>query len=454
MLKEPSINILLALLDQGRAAELQDHFALEGYSVEWVTNDERAINCLATNRFDVLLSELESAKIDGLRLMSVAHDRNATTPVIFLSEPTQTELALSALDSGASSFHPYPWNASVIQRAIELGLRHQSLQYEVFQLKRQLDTQQGLPNLVGQSRAIAALHDQVRQLGSEPVIIIGEAGTGRDHLARTIHNESDRSRRQFVKVAFAEDGGPALERTLFGHAAGVFPDAPESLAGHVEYADEGTLYLDNFRAISPQQSEQLIGIIESGQSRRFGETRDIGVDMRIIISITPPLDSGDPASTFLDALQQRFGGLSLEIPAMRDRPEDIAPLASHFAVLHAAEQKKSIGGIDAEALEILTRYTWPGNIRELDNTVQQMVIGAKEGAALSSQNIPAEIRRHPEVSLDDVRVSVGTDMREVERIMILETMKACNQDKAQCAKTLGIGLRTLYRKLGEYEDTE
>lgn len=453
----PSLaSILLVLRDPDKAREIQDHFRLHDFSIEWVTNDEQAINGLVSKKFDVVLTELQTSRIDGLRVMGVALDRDSTTPVVLLSDGHQTELALQALDDGATAFHQPPYTPDVLRRSIEKGLLHQSLQYEIYQLKRQLDTRHGLPGLVGRSRAIAALHDQVRQCasGSFPIIIVGEPGTGKDHLAKTIHNQSPRSHRAFLRVSFQGGDVAAMDRLLFGHAADVYPDSPESQAGQIENADEGTLYLDGLNQLTRLQSDQLIAAIETRQVQRFGEARHIAVDVRIIISIEPPLDASDPTNEFLKRLQHQFGALTFELAPLRTRAEDIPVLADHFIALHGESQGKAIQGLDAGALQLLSQYAWPDNVRELENVIHQMVSGARDGATLAARDIPARILHHPDIESDPIRIAPGASMAEVERVMIEATMKACDHDKGACAKILGIGLRTLYRKLNEYAEAD
>jgi two-component system response regulator HydG len=448
-------SILLVLQDTAQASSLQDHLLVQGYSVEWVTREEQAVNGIGTHRFDVLLTELQSAQIDGLRLLDVALDRDSTMPVIFLAQDNQTELSLQGLDSGASAFHTPPYTGAVIQRSIEQGLYRQSLQYEILQLMRQLDTRDGLTSLVGQSRAMDSLHDHVRQCasGAAPVILLGEPGTGKDHLARTIHNQSSRSMRAFVKAVSSDIDADSHDRMLFGLGANVFPDSTEGQAGQVEIADGGTLYLDDVRGLSTKQVEQLLHTLDTGTTQRLGTTRNIGVNVRLIVSVTPPLRDDDSTNQLLHNLQHRFGAVTIEIPALRDRSEDIALLLEHFVGIHGERAGKTVEGVDSDAIEMLLRYPWPGNVRELESAVQRMVIGARPGARLNHQDVPSEIREHAGVTLDHVQIRSSSSMQEVERLMIEDTLRACNYDKKACAEVLGIGLRTLYRKLNEYKGT-
>jgi DNA-binding NtrC family response regulator len=454
MRQKPRTNILLVHQNQSTASKIQNQLELHGYNVERVTNDEHAVNGIVTNQFDVLVTELQSQKIDGFRVMTVALDRNPTMPVIFLAGADQTELALQALDNGAEAYHKPPLNIDAVERSITQGLDRQSLQYEIFQLRRQLDTQHGLPNLVGRSRALAALHDQVRQsaMSSAPTILIGESGTGRDHLAKTIHNQSPRANRTFVKVAFRDNDATALDRILFGHGAEIFSDTPKGQAGQIEVADEGTLYLDNICDLSQIHLDQLVSMLDSHKTQRLGESRKIPVDVRLIVSVTPSLEKSDPTNMFLETLQQQFGALTLEIPALRDRIDDIVALAKYFVDSSQDAEDKSITGIEGDALQLLTQYEWPGNLRELSNVIREMVESTQPGMQLAYASIPIRIRQHPQLASKDIRIAPGTTMQEAERIMIEHTMKACNFDKVACAESLGIGLRTLYRKLNEYED--
>jgi len=446
-------NILIILESPALAEEIQGHLLARDYTAECVLSEEQAINGIVSAKFDLIITTVQSSKIDGLRLLDIAHGRNATTPLLLLLNDQQIELGIQGLDRGAHSVHTAPYNLDLLERHIRQGLDQQAMQYRMFQLKRQLDTHHGLSNIIGQSHAMATLHDQIRQtaIGSAPVILIGESGTGKDHLALAIHNQSNRSRRAFIKFTFTNLQQNTMDRNLFGYAPNIFPDEPKGQAGQIESADEGTLYLDNLQNISPIQRDQLIQCLENKSLQRFGDMRNIPIDIRLIISITPPLDDSDPTHEFLTSLQQKYNAITLDIPALRQRTEDITSLLHHFLSHHAQSQDKVIEGMDPSIIDVLSRYPWPENVRELYNTVEQMVINTPDKSIMSYSAIPLTIREHPTVTLDNISIPRGSDLHTVERILIEDTMCACNNNKEKCAKTLGIGLRTLYRKLQEYK---
>lgn len=446
-------NILLILDTPALAEEIQGALIARQYTVEWVSSEEQALNAIISTEFDLLISTVQSAKVDGLRLLDIAKERNTTTPVILLVESHQIELALQGLDRGATGIQLAPYNMDLLERSLRQGLEQQAVLYEVFQLKRQLDTQHGLPNLIGPSHTMASLHDRVRQsaTGTAPIILTGEAGTGKDHLARTLHNQSARSRRSFCKVAFSDHQHTTVERELFGYAPGIYPDDPKGHAGQIEYADAGTLYLDNLNSLSPLQRDQLLQCLETQRVRRLGDARDIPVDIRLIISITPPLHEDDLCHGFLKQLQQKFSALTIDVPPLRARPDDIPPLLNHFLDEHSRAQHKSLNGIEASVVDLFTRYPWPGNVRELYNAVGQMVTSTPPEQPLTYTAIPAQIRDHTTAASDTIAIPRNSTLQATERILIEETMKTCNHRKEECAKLLGIGLRTLYRKLKEYE---
>ncbi|MFP6582716.1 MAG: sigma 54-interacting transcriptional regulator [Candidatus Hydrogenedentota bacterium] len=446
-------NILMVLGEVSYAEELEHHLSGMGHTIQRVPGDEQGVNGLVSNQFSVLIADLDSPRIDGLRLLNVARDRDATMPVIVLAQSLQSEQVFQAYDAGASTVLGLPYTVELVARAIEQGQDRQALEHTVVQLRRQLDTRHALSNLIGPSHHTATLHDQIRQAapGIAPIIMIGETGTGRDHLAHIIHAHSARSHRAFVKVTFGTSATATIERELFGCGAGVYPDVPEGVAGRIESADQGSLYLDQLSDLTPMQADLLLTCLETRSVQRLGDSRNIPTDVRLIVSINTPLDDSDSTVRFLDQLQQRFGALTLELAPLRERVEDIPSLVRHFVDSISSRLGQGVTGIDADAVEALSRYPWPGNIRELANVVERMVDTAMPASTLRHRDIPRSIREHRDVQPESVTVPLGATMHAAERAMIEATLRACDYNKEACALQLGIGLRTLYRKLKEYK---
>lgn len=452
MQHDPIADVLLVDRDPDVGESIISSLARRRYEVEWVHDDEKAYNCLDTRPFDVLVTELNIERVDGMRLMGIAKDRNPEICVVMIARDPDIELATEAMRQGAYDFQTKPLNIGKLEAVIERGLGYQQLVYEQLRLRRQLDETYGLTSLVGRSRRFAAAYDKIRQAAPTeiPIIIVGESGTGKDLVAQVIHHNSPRMNGHFVKLNCGVDSLPLTERELLGHAGGVFPGANETRPGRVELADQGTLYLDEVTAIPQILFEQLLTTLDTGRTQRLGEGREIPANIRLIISVTPDLEATDKTRDFLAELQRRHNALVIELPALRDRLDDVPLLIERFIHQFAQDTAKDVPGITRDALGLLMRHDWPANIRELRSTVHAMVLGVQSGQQLDVLDVPLAIRRNASPAPSEIRLPQGVSMQQVERIVILETLKTCAYKKEEAAKTLGIGLRTLYRKLKEY----
>ena len=451
---DPIADVLLVDRDPDVGESIISSLSRRRYEVEWVDDDEKAYNCLDARPFDVLVTELNIERVDGMRLMGIAKDRNPDICVVMIAEDPDIELATEAMRQGAYDFQTKPLNIGKLEAVIERGLGYQQLIYEQLQLRRRLDETYGLTTLIGRSKKFATAYDKIRQAAPTemPIILVGEPGTGKDTVAQIIHHNSPRKNGHFVKLTCSPDSLPLIERELLGHTAGAFPGSREARPGRVELADQGSLYLDEAAAFPQVLFDQLLTTLETGKTQRLGESRAIPAAIRLIISVTPDLDATDKTRDFLAELQRRFNALVIELPPLRDRPEDIAPLTEQFLSLSAKELRKEPPGITRYALQLLMAYRWPGNVRELRSTVHTMVLTSKPGQPLDILDMPLGLRREATPESSEIRIPQGISMHQVERIVIEETLKACKFQKEEAAKTLGIGLRTLYRKLKEYSE--
>ncbi|MFA6243625.1 MAG: sigma-54 dependent transcriptional regulator, partial [Candidatus Hydrogenedentales bacterium] len=242
-----------------------------------------------------------------------------------------------------------------------------------------------------------------------------------------------------------------VESELFGHVAGAFTGANRARAGRFEVADKGTLFLDEVGELSLGLQAKLLRVLESQQFERLGDSRTITVDARLIAATNRPLEKMVENNEFRSDLYYRLRVVTIDMPALRARREDIPRLVDHFYRIACEANAKQLDGITRNAIDVLTRYDWPGNVRELKNIIEGMVVMARNGALLDVGGIPEHIRRSTVPEVREIRIPTGATMSEVERIAIEETMKVCGYNKDKCAKVLGIGLRTLYRKLKEFD---
>ncbi len=454
MQQDSIAEILLVDRDPEVGESIISSLSRRRYEVEWVDDDEKAFNCLDLRHFDVLVTELNIERVDGMRLMGIAKDRNPDVCVVMIAKDPDIELATEAMRQGAYDFQTKPLNLGKLEAVIERGLGYQQLIYDQIRLQRRLDETFGLPTLIGHSRKFAIAYDKIRQAAPAdiPIILVGEAGTGKDQVAQVIHHHSPRRNGLFVKLNCSAEARPLIERELLGHAAEIYPGAKEAHPGRVELADQGTLYLDSAAAVPHLLLEQLLATLKTGMTRRVGEGHDIPADIRLVISVTPDLERQDKTQDFLGDLQRLFGALVIELPSLRERQDDIPLLLEKFTHEFATEMAKEVPAITRNAMALLVAYDWPANVRQLRSTVHAMVLGAKSGRPLDVLDVPANIRHDAAHMPAEIRLPSGIRMQEVERIVIEETLRSCGHNKEEAARTLGIGLRTLYRKLKEYSE--
>jgi len=421
-----------------------------GYRAEWVDDAEKAFNRLDDTLFDVLVTELHIHRVDGMRLMAVAKERNPDICVVFMTEKPDIQLATEAMRQGAYDFQIKPLNLEKLEAVVQHGLAYQRLVAEQVELKRRLDERYGLGSLTGRSRQMIQVYNAVRQIGPthEPVLVFGEPGTGKDLIAQAIHNSSPLRDEAFVKFDCVGIPEALAEVELFGHAAsGGKPARP----GRFQLADGGTFYLDSVDALTPRLQEGVLQVLQQGAVERPGDGKRIPVVLRLIAATNQRLDALVRSGAFREDLCAGLTAVAIEAPALRARREDIPLLVKRVMSEAAERHTKTVPGMTRTSMNLLMRYDWPGNVRELCNVVEGMVATSARTGPLEVQDIPEYLRRSAAPETSEIRVPTGTRMRDIERIAIEETMRVCGYDKQQCAKTLGIGLRTLYRKLKSYD---
>ncbi len=445
--------VLVVDRDRAVAHEILAYLDAHGYEVEWVDDGEKAYNRLDARRFDAVVTELHAHRIDGMRLMAVAKERNPQICVVLITEAPEVALATEAMRQGAYDFQTKPVNLGKLEAVIQRGVSQQRLVLEQYELKRRLDEHFGLAHLVGKSPQMLAVYNTVRQIApaKATVLIQGETGTGKDLIAQAIHNNSPRRDAPFVKLNCASIPEALVESELFGHVAGAFTGAIAKREGRFELADGGTLFLDEIGEMPLGLQSKLLRAIEQQQFERVGDSRTLTVDVRVIAATNRSLEKMVETGAFRDDLYYRLRVINVLMPPLRQRREDIPLLVDHFLREACAENGRAVEGITHGALDLFMRYDWPGNVRELRNIIEGMVILSRPGRALDAQDVPDHVRRSTLPDVGEIRIPAGSRMEEVERIVIRETMKRCGFNKEQCAQTLGIGLRTLYRKLKEYD---
>ena len=426
-----------------------------GFKAVWAKDGEAGYNVLdGPEVIHALVTELNVHRIDGLRLLSVAKQRNPEICVIMIASDADIELATEAMRKGAYDFQTKPLNLKKIKAVLDRGLSLQRLTIEVTDLHRRLDQRYGFHNLIGNSQGMVAVYNMIRQIAPTraTVLIVGETGTGKGVAAQTIHQNSARRDAPFATLNCASLAEGVIESELFGHERGAFTGAVQTHKGRFEIADGGTLFLDEVSEMSLATQAKLLHVIEDREFERVGGTRPIKVDVRLMAATNRNLEQQVKDGKFREDLFFRLKVVTIKLPPLRERKQDIPRLVEAFIREFNIEHEKYITGISRGAMDLLMQYYWPGNVRELKNTIEGMVVLSASGRMLDVSDLPEQILRQvdAEKPARDMHVRVGMTMEEIEKIAIEHTLRSVGYDKQKAAEILGIGLRTLYRKQKRY----
>ncbi len=461
MLRRP--RALIVDKDSSETKELETFLTAKGFEVHWAKDGEQAFNVLdrpAPETAGVLdgegpelvISELRAHRVDGMRLLEVAKRRNPEVCVILIADQGSLELATEAMRQGAYDFQLRPLNLPKLLAVVERALSHQQLVSRASALEERLDERLKLPKLTGHSRVMQELFAKIVQIAPTraTVLVHGETGTGKELIAQAIHQLSPRKNERFVKLHCAELSANIIESELFGHEKGAFTGADAQRKGRFELADQGTLFIDEISEIAPNVQTKLLRVLQDRQFERVGGNETVKVDVRVIAATNRPLEVLTARGEFREDLFHRLKVIQLDVPALRDRREDIPLLVETFIRELNREHGRKVTGITRGVADRLMHYDWPGNVRELRNTIEEMVVYAQGKGALQVSDLPIQLRQQRAASAEDLNVTVGMTIEEIERRAIEATLRATGHDKQKTAKMLGIGLRTLYRKQKEY----
>lgn len=454
MTDEAQGSVLVVERDREVGRAMSAYLRDRHYSAEWVDNAEKAFACLDRRPFDAVVTELALGHSDGLRIMAAAKAHNPDICAVLIADPKDIDRATEGIRLGAYDYQTKPVNLAKLEAVIQHGLAYQRLALAKTELHRRLDERLGLANLMGRSRLMAQLYNAVRLIGPADThaLIHGEPGAGKRLIAEALHHNSPRRDEPFVSLDCRGLPEVVIRSEMFGYAIGRDMGNSPLRQGRFLLADGGTFYLAGIEALSPALQERLYQTLRTGKAPRPGDGRPVRINVRFLASTDQRPDRLVGPDAFHAKLYEMLSGVVIEAPPLRKRPEDVPLLANRLLCDAAARHGKSIAGFDGAVLDLFSRYDWPGNIRQLENVIEGMVTTARANARLRLHDVPEHIRAETAPASDEISVRVGMTMQEVERRVIEETLQACDGDKVRCAKVLGIGLRTLYRKLGSYQD--
>jgi DNA-binding NtrC family response regulator len=430
-------------------------FRQRQWHVTEASDGGKAIELLEKEIFDVLVTDYKMPVSDGLEVLKHCKTLNEGTVALVMTAYGTVESAVEAMRAGAYDYVLKPFALEELELKVQRALEHRRL------LARIVAHDHGtaapvLPEMVGVSRPMQEVFRMIDKVArsSTTVLILGETGTGKELVAEALHRKSDRKDRPFVKLNCAAVPESLLETELFGHEKGAFTGAERQRVGRFELANEGTLFLDEVGSMAPSVQAKLLRVLQEREFERLGGTRSIKVDVRLVAATNRDLASDVSRGGFREDLYYRLNVVSIKLPALRERPDDIAPLAEYFRKRFAAELKKSLKGFDAGALEALERHIWPGNIRELQNSIERAVL-LSDGPLLTAQDLKLPVDSVPQEDCAEppgVRLPAsGMKLDEVEKQTLVEALRLHNWVQKDAAKFLGISPRTMNYKVAKYQ---
>ena len=421
------------------------------YAVHLAENGTQALRVLDQHDIDLVLSDLRMPGMDGLTLIQRILARSPQPICILLTAYGSIETAVDAIKRGAYDYLQKPVNLDELDLLLQRALRAREMEQENRQLHEQLDQRFGLENIIGQSPGLEEVLETTRQVAPSRanVLIQGETGTGKELVAQAIHQLSPRAKAPLITVHCASLPANLLESELFGHEKGSFTGATERRPGRFDLADGGSLFLDEIGEIDPTVQVKILRILEERSFERVGGRETLEVDVRLMAATNKDLKQLVDEGTFREDLYYRLNVVTITLPPLRERREDIPLLAQKFLVEFSQENEKEIEGFTADCMNGLLAHDWPGNVRELRNAIERMVVMTRQ-SRLTVRDLPAPLREGAEEP-QALPLMPDMSLEEAEKSMILRALETHNGNRTKAARQLGVSRRTLHRKLNEYE---
>jgi two-component system response regulator HydG len=449
MASEPSILVIDD--NESHARVVAEGLEREGYTAQIATTGGEGLEKLGAGRFDVVVTDLVMQGVDGMKVLEEAKAIDPAMQVILVTGFGTVESAVDAMRKGAFNYLLKPLNINELRAVVASALEKRGLVRRNRELEERLDEKFGYEGIIGNSPLMKEVYGVMKRVAgtSATILIFGETGTGKELVAKAIHQNSPRKTRPFVALNCAALSKDILESELFGHEKGAFTGAISAREGLFEYADGGTLLLDEVTDMPAETQVKLLRVLEDGEIRRVGSNVCIRVNVRVIAAtnrdLTPAVDEGK----FRQDLYYRLKVVTIKLPALRDRPEDIPLLIDHFLKEFCERHAKSTLHLGPDTRRILLRYPWPGNVRELRNCIENMVV-MTTGDTIEVSDIPEQIHALPPEKAHPAGLVAPMSLSDAEEQLIKDTLLLTRGNREEAARILGIGERTLYRKLKLY----
>jgi DNA-binding NtrC family response regulator len=444
-------SILVIDDEAGIRESLEVLLTFEGYTVTMAVDGEQGLRTLDTDNFDLLLLDLALPGQSGMELLPQIKERHPDLPVIMITAYGTVDNVVEAIRSGAENFVQKPWDNEKLLADIRAAVALHKSEEENRQLKRTLKQRYNFNNIVGKSEIMLKVFDLVAQVAPSrsTVLIQGESGTGKELIAKAIHANSPRKDKPFVPINTGAMPSELLESTLFGHVKGAFTSAIASKKGLFEVANGGTLFLDEIATMGMDTQAKILRVLQDRRFMHLGGISEVQVDVRIIAATNVDLRQAVRDGQFREDLFYRLNVISVDLPPLRSRREDIPLLANHFLEFYANENGFEPRKLSADALRSLVDYDWPGNVRELENAIERGVV-LSSGPVIGADLLPGQINgrsfqddllnHNPNASLFDI-------LEDIERRIIIEKLERCNGNQTEAAEQFHVPLSTLNQKI-------
>jgi DNA-binding NtrC family response regulator len=447
-----SFPILFVDDDQQILNVVTTYLSRNGYTVDAVSNGLLALEKIKQKEYAAIFTDLIMPEISGLDLLKSVKEASPSTEVIIVTGYGTIESAIEALKRGSYDYLQKPINFERLKILIDRIIEKKNLQLENFLFKRRLKDRYNYDQLVGKSTKMQQIYEVVDRIssGSPTILIRGESGTGKELVANVIHQNSVRKNRPFIPVNCGAIAEGLLESELFGHVKGAFTGAVKDTMGLFKAANGGTIFLDEIAEVPPALQVKLLRALQERKIRPVGDPRETEVDVRVIAATNKNLEEAIRNKSFREDLYYRLNVISLHMPSLREIKEDIPHLVNHFIKKFSQDSHRVVTRIMPEALDLLIKYDWPGNVRQLENVIERaFALGIDD--AIHAEDLPPELRsmHHQNPIGED-----NFNLTDNERVLITRALRYTKGNKAEAAKLLGINLTTVYRKMEKYRISE
>ena len=438
-----SNHILIVDDDKAHGLMLETLLKKWQFKISRAENGLEAVEKIKEIPFDCVLMDIRMPDMDGITALKFIHAYNPAIPIIMMTAFSDVENAVECVKSGAYDYLTKPLDFDRLKITLDNSLDHAKLKKQVETMEIEHQT-----NIVGSSKAIVQLKELIKSFApSDATILIrGKSGTGKELVARTIYELSNRKNKPFVTVNCAALSETLLESELFGHEKGAFTGADKKREGRFFQANGGTIFLDEIGEISPQMQVKLLRVLQQKEIQRVGSDETLVIDVRIIAATNRNLEEEIQNGRFREDLYYRLNVITLDVPSLAEREGDIPILAQHFLTQYAKKNNKSIKGFTPKAMDCLLKHEWRGNVRELENVIERACILTYRDYIDEAQlpNLLQNIHA-PKNDFDSI-----STLEDMEKAFILKTLKECDNNKSETAKHLGISLKTLHTKIKQY----